>query len=453
MSKVTFMQQIQEISINYTNNHSGVMQQNIEMNLPQELFLRILCLENKLEKRYTIQHIDNLIVLYSQLVEHYNMKQDPIYIYFLEKIKNYLSKTNSLKLYFKGAEKEIDEKNNTWLEETDDSILISDEEKSPNKVLRDTSSQNFQLTQQASNMMRRDSFDNLIEQKRQQLRKSISFINYQQAKKTLLQEEIYDLERKRNERNLKLNVFKEVFLNQDNKNNEVKEIIKNYEELSKEKDNIVKSDIDQQMNTIQERIKIKRNNQFKKSLTIELNTPRSNRDHKDESNPKLSYAPPSSSKNEQKSELNHIYPSPSSKSENKISINQLSPHSQEDYINVFNSSLTNGQADNTPNKKAKLNIKNFHQKLGIQKTDPQQYEQKYCDQNSNSPDGLQNNAYQSSDEDVDLQSSNAQNKNKTHQDEYHQPSIIKEAFSQEQSFHRESVSPSKYMKDFGYDNE
>ncbi|KAL4453711.1 hypothetical protein ABPG74_009607 [Tetrahymena malaccensis] len=449
MSKVTFMQQHQEISINNTSSPSGIMIQNIEINLPQELFLRILCLENKLEKRYTIQHIDSLIVLYSQLVEHYNMKHDPIYIYFLERIKNYLSKTNSLKLYFKGAEKEIVEKNNTWLEETEDSILISDEEKSPNKVLREMSSQNFQLSQQASNVFRRDSFENLIEQKRQQLRKSISFINYQQAKKSLLQEEIYDLERKRNERNLKLNVFKEVFLNQDNKNNEVKEIIKNYEELSKEKDTIVKSDIDQQMNSIQERIKIKRNNQFKKSLTIELNTPRSNRDHKDESNPKLSYAPPGSSKNESK-ELNHLYLSPNSKSENKISINPLSPNFQEDHNNVFSSNEANGQADNTLNKKAKLSIKNFHQKLGINKTDPSEYEQKYIDKNQ--PDVLQN-SYQSSDEGEDLQSSNDQNKKQNHQDEYHQPSIIKEAFSQEQSFHRESVSPSKYMKDFGYDND
>ncbi|KAL4497969.1 hypothetical protein ABPG72_014826 [Tetrahymena utriculariae] len=445
MSKCTFMQQHQEISINNTSSHSGIMIQNIEMNLPQDIFLRILCLENIMEKRYTIQHIDSLIVLYSQLVEHYNMKHDPIQIYFLERIKNYISKTNSLKLYFKGAEKEIVQKNNTWLEETDDSILISDEEKTPNKLLRDISSENLQLVQQASNIMRRDSFENLIEQKRQQLHKSISFINYQQAKKSLLQEEIYDLERKRNERNLKLNVFKEVFLNQDNKNNEVKEIIKNYEELSKEKDTIVKSDIDQQMSTIQERIKIKKNNQFKKSLTIELNTPRSNRDHKEEFNPKLSQAPPSFSENESKYEYNHIYPSPNSKSENKILINQAIPYEQEYHVGVF----SNGQANNTPNQNAKLSIKNFYQKLGIKKTDPSEYEQYFFDQNHQD----ENNSYQSSDEGGDLQSSDNQNKNTNQQDQYHQQSIIKEAFSQEQSFHRESISPSKYMKDFGYDNE
>lgn len=146
MSRAIFDHYFRNDSIN-NNNHSGITIQNIEMNLTKDIFLKILCLENKIEKKYTIQHMDSLIVLYSQLVEHYNMKRDPIYIYFLEKIKNYLAKTNSLKLYFKTEKESIDKQNNTWIHESDDSILYSDEERSPNKVLKDISSHTPNLLQ------------------------------------------------------------------------------------------------------------------------------------------------------------------------------------------------------------------------------------------------------------------------------------------------------------------
>ena len=44
--------------------------------------------------------MNKLVVLYSQLVEHYNMLQDPAYLYFLEKIRICLSRIEVFKLYF-----------------------------------------------------------------------------------------------------------------------------------------------------------------------------------------------------------------------------------------------------------------------------------------------------------------------------------------------------------------
>lgn len=86
------------------NSASGVTfqsaRQTSKSNLPLDLFLRLLSLEMKVEKQITATSMNSLITLLSQLVEHYNFKGDPIHLYFLERIKNYLAKTQCFKLYF-----------------------------------------------------------------------------------------------------------------------------------------------------------------------------------------------------------------------------------------------------------------------------------------------------------------------------------------------------------------
>jgi len=68
--------------------------------LPKETFLSILQLESKIEANPTKNRMNKLVVLYSQLVEHYNMISDPAYLYFLEKIRICLSRIEAFKLYF-----------------------------------------------------------------------------------------------------------------------------------------------------------------------------------------------------------------------------------------------------------------------------------------------------------------------------------------------------------------
>lgn len=63
--------------------------------------LKILLLEAKLEKDMTIPTIDALVVLLTQVVEFYSSREDPIHIYFLEKIRNTLSKSKAIKMYFR----------------------------------------------------------------------------------------------------------------------------------------------------------------------------------------------------------------------------------------------------------------------------------------------------------------------------------------------------------------
>ena len=79
-----------------------------------------------------------------------------------------------------------------------------------------------------------------------------------------MEEEPYDVEKKRNERNIKLSVFKEVLAQAHGKHSEVRKMLSEFEQRSKQKDNIVQSDIESQMNSIQKRIQIK-------SKTIFLN--------------------------------------------------------------------------------------------------------------------------------------------------------------------------------------
>lgn len=57
-------------------------------------------LESKLERKITIVQMNRLVILYSELIEHYNMKHDPIQIYFVEKMKNSLAKTKAFQLYY-----------------------------------------------------------------------------------------------------------------------------------------------------------------------------------------------------------------------------------------------------------------------------------------------------------------------------------------------------------------
>lgn len=141
--------------------------------------------------------MNKLVVLLSQLVEHYNMKSDPIHIYFLERIKNYLSKTHSLKLYFKPDAKLscssfVQQQQHTPSKVAQNSFIInspifSDEEATPpNRYLVEDSVA-------AASLNKTYSPDHTIESNRQRVKKSMNFQNYKQARMSLLQVFIFSL--------------------------------------------------------------------------------------------------------------------------------------------------------------------------------------------------------------------------------------------------------------------